>query len=101
MELVYDQKTIGLGPIPTPHFKGRNLVINKGQIKPKADWRTVDSLNLFCLLFTFHSKQNKSVRSFLGESAMRQSCFRFYLTCSMGYFFHHRRAPKTNFTAKY
>jgi hypothetical protein len=39
----------------------------KGQIKPKADWRAVDShknqrTNLFCWLFCF-SQQTKQIRS--------------------------------------
>ena len=37
-------------------------------IKPKADWRDVDSpqktTNLLCLLFAFHGKQNKFIRLF-------------------------------------
>ena len=63
--------------------------ILKGQIKPKADWRTVDSpkkqMNefvLFALLLFTANKSNSFVR-FLGESTARQSCFWFYLTFSV------------------
>ena len=63
--------------------------IDKGQIKPKADWRAVDSPKkgvnefiLFAFLLFTTNKSNLFVRSFLGESMARQSCFWFYLTFS-------------------
>ena len=41
----------------------------KGHIKPKVDWHSVDSpkncTNEF-ILFAFHCKQNKIIRSFFG-----------------------------------
>ena len=58
----------------------------KGQIKPKADLRAVDSPKkrtnkfvLFAFLLFTANKTNSFVR-FLGESTARQFCFRFYLT---------------------
>ena len=63
----------------------------KGQVKPKADWRAVDShkkqTNLFCLLFCF-SQKTKQIHSFIfwGDSVARQSCFRFYLTFNQNCF---------------
>ena len=64
-------------------------VLGKGQIKPKADWRAVDSPKkrtnefvLFAFLLFTANKTNLFVR-FLGESTARQSCFWFYLTFSM------------------
>ena len=61
----------------------------KGQIKPKANWRTVDSPKkertnefvLFAILLYTANKTN-SFLCFLGESTAHQSCFRFYLTFS-------------------
>ena len=59
----------------------------KGQIKPKADLPDEDSPKkneriCFVCFFAFHSKQNKFVHSFLGESMERPNCFKFYLTFS-------------------
>jgi hypothetical protein len=54
----------------------------KGQIKPYADWRSVDSpkkqTNDFFLLFM--AKKNKFVRSFFGRIYGAKICLRFYLT---------------------
>ena len=57
------------------------LVSTKGQIKPKADWRAVDSLkkrtdkfDLFAVKSKKAKETNSSVR-FLGESMARQSAF--------------------------
>ena len=41
--------------------------IPKGQIKPKADWRAVDSPKNQTNEFVFHSKQNKFIHSFFGR----------------------------------
>ena len=53
------------------------IVPSKGHIKPKADWRTVDSLkkrrtNLFSLFFCF-SRQTKQIQigSFFWENLWR------------------------------
>ena len=63
------------------HFKGPT----KGQIKPKADWRAVDSPKkqtnefvLFAFLLFTANKSNSFVR-FMGESTARQSAFRFWI----------------------
>ena len=55
----------------------------KGQIKPKADWRAVDSpkkrtneFDFFDFLLFTAKKPNSFVR-FLGESTARQSAFGF------------------------
>ena len=61
----------------------------KDKIKPKADWRNVDSPKktnghiCFVCFFTLHRKKrsNSSVH-FLGESTARQFAFRFYLNFS-------------------
>ena len=56
----------------------------KGQIKPKADWRTVDSTKkyFFCFFAFLLFKANKtnSFVCFLEESTVRPNCFWFYLT---------------------
>ena len=42
----------------------------KGQIKPKADWRDIDSPKkriCFVCFFAFHSKKKKSVPLFFGR----------------------------------
>ena len=58
----------------------------KGQIKPKAVWRVVDSpkklTNKFVLFafLLFTENKIKLFVCFLGESTARQSCFQFYLT---------------------
>ena len=61
-------------------------IYTKGQIKPKGDWRALDSpkkrtKNLFCLTSCF-TKANKtnSFDHFLGESTERLNCLWFYLT---------------------
>ena len=58
-------------------------MVPKGQIKPKADWRAVDSPKkrtnefvLFAFLLFTANKTNSFVR-FLGESMTRQSAFGF------------------------
>ena len=59
--------------------------MQKGQIKPKADWHTVDSPNkgknefgLFKLFFAFYGKQNKFIRSLFWENLLRaQTAFGF------------------------
>ena len=52
----------------------------KGQIKPKADWRTIDSpkkrMNKFVLYFRI-VKPKKIVRLVLGESTAHQSAYGF------------------------
>ena len=59
------------------------LLLSKGQIKPKADWRAVDSpknrTNEFVLFAFFYFTANKtnSFVHFLGESTARQSAFGF------------------------
>ena len=60
------------------------MFTSKGQIKPKADWRAVDSPNEFVLFafLLFTANKTNSFFCFLGESMVRQSCFRFYLTFS-------------------
>ena len=59
------------------------MLVTKGQIKPKADWRDIDSpkkrTNEF-VLFAVISKQATKTNSFvcfLGESTARQSAFGF------------------------
>ena len=61
---------------------------SKGQIKPKADWRAVDSHKkqtnefvLFAFLLFTANKTNSFICLF-GESTSRPNCFRFYLTFS-------------------
>ena len=67
-------------------FFTKMIYCTKGQIKPKADWRAVDSpikkqMNLFCLLFSlFTANKPNSFICFLGECKLRPICFRFYLT---------------------
>ena len=60
-------------------FVGAFLLFHKGQIKPKADWRAVDSpkkrRNEFVLL-AFLLFMARKVH-FLGESMARQSAFGF------------------------
>ena len=59
------------------------MVYTKGQIKPKADWRAVDSpkkrTNEFVLFAFLLFTANKSISSvhFLGESTVRQAAFWF------------------------
>ena len=60
------------------------VTTTKGQIKPKAHWRAVDSPKkrtnefvLFAFLLFTANKTNLFVR-FLGESTVRPNCFRFY-----------------------
>ena len=63
----------------------RRFVINfiKGQIKPKADWRAVDSPKkqtnkfVFVTLKSKKVKKNKFICSFLGESTAHQSAYGF------------------------
>ena len=62
------------------------MSLYKGQIKPKADRRTLDSpkkqtdeLVLFAFLVVVANKTNSFVL-FRGESTARPNCFRFYLT---------------------
>ena len=60
-----------------------SLLTAKGQIKPKADWRAIDSpkkrTNEFVLFAVKSKKANKtnSFLHFLGESTARQSAFGF------------------------
>ena len=57
--------------------------IAKGQIKPKADWRAVDSPKKRMNEFEFFALKSKKVNKtnsfvrFLGESMARQSAFGF------------------------
>ena len=62
-------------------------VVCKGQKKPKADWRAIDSSQkrtnefvLFAFFLLFTANKSNSFVHCLGESMARQSCFRFYLT---------------------
>ena len=59
---------------------------SEGQIKPKADWRAIDSPKkrtnkfvFFAFLLSTANKTNSFVR-FLGESTTCHICFQFYLT---------------------
>ena len=58
----------------------------KGQIKPKADWRAVDSSNKRSNEFVFYAvkskKTNSFVRSVFGRIYGAPICLRFYLTFS-------------------
>ena len=61
-----------------------NHATSKGQIKPKADLRALDSpkkqTNEFVLFFAFllfTAKKNKFVHRFLGESTARKTAYGF------------------------
>ena len=60
---------------------GQKNVFTKGQIKPKADWRAIDSPKKRTNEFVFfcHEKQKKtnSFVRFLGQSTARQSAYGF------------------------
>ena len=64
------------------------IVVIKGQLISKADWRTIGSpkkrTNEFVLyaLLLFPANKSNSTIHFLGESTTCQSAFRFYLTFS-------------------
>ena len=55
----------------------------KGQKKPKADWRAVDSLKkrtnkfVFIAFLLYTANKTNSFVHFLGESTARRNCFRF------------------------
>ena len=55
----------------------------KGQIKPKADWRTIDSFKkgtnkfVFVALKIMRARKPNSFDHFLGESTERQSAYGF------------------------
>ena len=64
------------------------LMLTKGQLISKEDWRAIDTPKkrmdefvLFAFLLFTANKSNSSV-CFLGESMARQSVLRFYLTFS-------------------
>ena len=82
-------------------------IVHKGQIKPKADWRAIDSptertnkcvlffamtvqkylkleilISSFKYFWTVKQKKKKMVRSVFGRIYGMPICFRFYLTCS-------------------
>ena len=74
--------------IPFFRLKLHMSLFFKGQIKPKSDWRAIDSPKkqtnkfiLFAFLLFMANKTNLFVR-FLGESTARPNCFRFDLTFS-------------------
>ena len=66
-------------------------IYSKGQLTPKADWRTIDSSKkqtgefvLFAFLLFTANKSNSSVHLFLGKSTARQSAFRDFLIFRKG-----------------